>query len=116
MVSETELAQLFVNYAETNKELERIEALIKSEILARGDSQKIAGIEAKYYQEGFETPDYEGTANANIPEDFDMSPFSTTKTTVKWKEVCEAIGVVAPVGKPTEARVIVGVVKSKAKK
>lgn len=116
MLSETELAQLFVNYAETNKKAELIEEQIKTEILARGESQKMAGVEAKFYQAGFETPDYENTAKANMPKNFDLSPYSTTKTTTKWKEVCDAIGVEAPQGEPTEARVLVGMAKSKAKK
>ena len=116
MLSETELAQLFVNYAETNKKVELIEEQIRTEILARGESQKMAGVEAKFYQAGFETPDYENTAKANMPKNFDLSPFSTTKTTVKWKEVCDEIGVEAPQGNPTEARVLVGMAKSKAKK
>lgn len=116
MLSETELAQLFVNYAEVNKEAERIEELIKSEILARGESQKMAGVDAKYYQAGFETPDYENTAKANMPENFDLSPYSTTKTTTKWKEVCDVIGAEAPQGEPTQARVLVGMAKPKVKK
>lgn len=116
MLSETQLAQLFVDYAETNKKAELIEEQIKAEILARGESQKMAGVEAKYYQAGFETPDYENTAKSNMPENFDLSPFSTTKTTTKWKEVCEAIGVEAPQGAPTPAKVLVAMVKSKVKK
>ena len=116
MLSETELAQLFVDYAEINKESERIKEQIENEILARGESQKMAGVEAKYYQAGFETPDYENTAIANLPDGFDLTPYSTEKTTVKWKEVCMAIGVEAPQGAPTEAKVLVGMAKPKTKK
>ena len=116
MLSETELAQLFVNYAETNKKAELIEEQIKAEMLLRQESQKMAGVEAKYYQEGHETPDYENTAKASMPKNFDLSPYSTTKTTTKWKEVCEAIGVEAPMGEPTPARVLVSMIKAKTKK
>ncbi len=116
MLSEMELAQLFVSYAEANKSAEEIKVKIEEEILTRGGSQTMAGVEAKFYQAGFETPDYENTAKANMPKNFDLSPFSTTKTTVKWKEVCDEIGVEAPQGAPTEARVLVGMAKVKAKK
>ncbi len=116
MLSEMELAQLFVSYAEANKSAEEIKVKIEEEILARGGSQTMAGVEAKFYQAGFETPDYENVAKANMPKNFDLSPFSTTKTTTKWKEVCDAIGVEAPQGAPTEARVLVGMAKPKVKK
>lgn len=116
MLSEIELAQLFVDYAEATKNAERVGELIKKEILARQGSQTMAGVEAKFFQSGHETPDYENTAKANMPKNFDLSSFSTTKTTVKWKEVCETIGVEAPEGAPTEPRVIVQMVKPKTKK
>lgn len=115
-MNEIELAQLFVEYAEATKKAEQVAELIKVEILTREGSQTMAGVEAKYYQAGNETPDYENTAKANMPKNFDLSPFSTTKTTVKWKEVCETIGVEAPEGAPTEPRVIVQMVKPKVKK
>ena len=116
MLSETELAQLFVDFAETNKKADLIKEKIESEILARGESQKMAGVEAKFYQAGFETPDYENTAKAKMPKNFDLSPYSTTTTTTKWKEVCDAIGVEAPQGEPTPAKVLVSMIKPKAKK
>ena len=116
MLSEMELAQLFVNYAEANRNVEEIKSKIEKEILARGGSQTMAGVEAKFYQAGFETPDYENTAKENMPKNFDLSPYITVKPTTKWKEVCEAIGVEAPQGAPTEARVLVGMAKVKAKK
>lgn len=116
MLSEPELAQLFVDYAETNKKADLIKEKIELEILARGESQKMAGVEAKFYQAGFETPDYENVAKANMPKGFDLSPYTTVKPSTKWKEVCEAIGVEAPKGAPTVAKVLVGMVKPKEKK
>ena len=107
---------MFVDYAETNKKAGLLEEQIKAEMLLRQESQKMAGVEAKYYQESYETPDYENTAKINMPQGFNLSQFSTTKTTVKWKEVCEEIGVEAPKGAPVPARVLVSMIKPKAKK
>jgi hypothetical protein len=108
MLSEIELTQLFIDYAEHGKKREEIGKKIEAEILERKESSKIAGVTAKYFQEGFETPDYEQAAKANMPDGFDLSPYSTSyDPSVKWKEVCEALQIEAPKGVPKPARVTI---------
>lgn len=108
MLTEIELTQLFIDYAETKKRSGELEEKIKEEILGRGKSAEIAGVKASYYKPSFETPDYENFALSNMPSDFDISPYSTTyEPSVKWKEVCEALQLEAPKGSPKPARVTV---------
>lgn len=106
-MNEIELTQLFVEYAETTKKSAELKAKIEAAVLERGETTKIAGVTASYYKPSFETPDYESAACEVIPEDFDYSPFSTITTSIRWKEICEHVGVVAPVGKEKPARVVV---------
>lgn len=108
MLSEVEFASLFIEYAEYGKKREDIAKKIEAEILIRKESSKIAGITGKYFQEGFETPNYEQAAKENMPKDFDLSPYSTPQEpSVKWKEVCEALQIEAPKGAPKPARVTI---------
>ena len=106
-MNEIELTQLFVEYAECNKKSAELKAKIEAAVLERGETTKIAGVTASYYKPSFETPDYESAACSVIPEDFDYSPFSTVTTSIRWKEICESVGVVAPAGKEKPARVVV---------
>jgi len=108
MLSEMEFAQLFIEYAEHGKQQEEISKKIEEEILERKESSKIAGVTAKYFSEGFETPDYEQVAKVNMPDGFDLSPYSKEQEpSVKWKEVCEALQVEVPKGAPKPARVTI---------
>lgn len=106
-MDEIELTKLFVSYSEATKTANELKAKIEAAVLERGETTKIAGVTASYYKPSFETPDYESAACAVIPEDFDYSPFSTVTTSIRWKEICESVGVVAPVGKEKPARVMV---------
>jgi hypothetical protein len=108
-MNEIELTQLFVEYAELNKKAQEVKAKIEKEILERGQTSKMAGVTATYYKPSFETPDYESAAKASLPKDFDLSPYTSTTVTTRWKEVCETIGVVAPAGAEKPARVVVKV-------
>lgn len=108
MLSEIELTQLFIDYAEHGKKREDIAKKIEAEILLRKESSKIAGVTAKYFSEGFETPDYEMVAKANMPDGFDLSPYSKEQEpSVKWKEVCEVLQIEVPKGEPNPARVTI---------
>jgi hypothetical protein len=110
MLSELELANLFIEYAEHGKKQEEIAKKIEAEILERKESSKIAGVNAKYFKEGFETPDYEQAAKSYLSShpDFDLSPYSTPQEpSVKWKEVCEVLQIEAPKGAPKPARVTI---------
>lgn len=106
-MNEIELTQLFVEYAECNKKFAELKAKIEAAVLERGETTKIAGVTASYYKLSQETPDYESAAKSSMPEDFDVTPFSTITTSTRWKEICEALGVVAPAGKEKPARVVV---------
>jgi len=110
MLSEIELTQLFIDYAEHGKKRGDIAKKIEAEILLRKESSKIAGITAKYFSEGFETPDYEQAAKAYLKShpDFDLSPYSKEQEpSVKWKEACEAMQIEVPKGEPKPARVTI---------
>ncbi len=108
MLSELEFANLFIEYAEHGKKQDEIAKKIEAEVLERKESSKIAGVNAKYFSEGFETPDYEQAAKANMPDGFDLSPYSKEQEpSVKWKEVCEALQIEAPKGAPKAARVTI---------
>lgn len=116
MLDEIALTQLFIEYAEHDRKLEEIKKKIQDELLERKGSSTIAGIEGKYYKEGFETPDYEAAAKSylNTHPDFDLTPYSTTyEPSVKWKEVCEALLIEAPKGLPKPARVVISKKKEK---
>lgn len=103
-LSESEFAQLFITYAELGERRDAIKKTIEEQVIIREGSSKIAGVEAKYYKPSFETPDYEAVAKANMPKDFDISPYSTPKEpSVKWKEVCEALQIEVPKGAPKPA-------------
>jgi hypothetical protein len=106
-MDEIELTELFVSYSKAMKVMAELKTKIEAAVLERGETVKIAGVTATYYKPSFETPDYENAAKAAVPEGFDYVPFSTVTTSVRWKEVCEAIGVAAPAGKEKPARVVV---------
>jgi hypothetical protein len=106
-MDEIELTELFVSYSKAMKVMAELKTKIEAAVLERGETVKIAGVTATYYKPSFETPDYESAACAVIPEDFDYSPFSTVTTSIRWKEICESVGVVAPAGKEKPARVVV---------
>ena len=106
-MDEIELTKLFVQYSETNKTANELKAKIEAEVLARGETTKIAGVTASYYKPSQETPDYENTAKSSMPADFDIVPFSTVTTSTRWKDICESLGLVAPAGKEKPARVVV---------
>ena len=106
-MNEIELTQLFVEYAECNKKSAELKAKIEAAVLERGETTKIAGVTASFYKPSQETPDYENAAKSSMPEGYDVSPFSTVTTSTRWKEICEALGVVAPAGKEKPARVVV---------
>lgn len=98
-LSESEFAQLFITYAELGERRDDIKKTIQEQVLIREKSSEIAGIPAKYYKPSFETPDYESAAKANMPENFDVSPYSTPKEPlVRWKEVCEVLQIEVPKG------------------
>lgn len=104
-----ELAALFVACANARKTLEDLQNKIQQAVLEMEvpETQKIAGVTATYYKPSNETPDYEAHALAAMPEDFDLTPYSTTTTSVRWAEVCKVLNVSAPPGAPKPARVIV---------
>jgi len=107
-MDEIELAKLFTEYAATKNYLQRLEAQIKTAVLEIGESRKIAGVNAKFYAPGFETPDYQAAAQAAMPQGFDLTPFQTGNPVTRWKDVCAALGVEAPQGSERPARVVVG--------
>lgn len=82
-----ELTRLFMDYAETKKHLEKLQAQIEAEVLTLEESQNIAGVKATYYKAS-QVVDYE-SACANVPAEI-VEQYSTTKTTVKWAEVAKA--------------------------
>lgn len=108
-MDEIELTQLFVEYAECNKKMAELKHKIEMAILERGETVKIAGVTASYYKPAFEKPDYEAAAKTFMPPDFDLAPFSTVTTSVRWKDVCEALSIVASPSEEKPARVVVKV-------
>ncbi len=108
-MNEIELTQLFVEYAETDKRLKELGKQIEAEILIRGETSKIAGVKATYYAPSTETPDYEEIASSVMPSDYDLTPYTTVTTNVKWKEVCYQLDVYIPPGNPKPARVVIKV-------
>lgn len=85
-----QLTQLFVEYAETQKKLEELRQQIETEVLALGESQKIAGVKATYYQPSVET-DYEGACRAAGVSDESITAHSTMKQVTRWAELATAI-------------------------
>ena len=108
-MNEIELTQLFVEYAECNKRMAELKSKIESAVLERGETVKIAGVSASYYKSSFETPDYQRAAKSAMPDGFDLSPFSTTTTVVRWKEVCDNLAIEVATGPEKPARVVVKV-------
>lgn len=106
-MDELKLTELFIRYAQIEKERKFLEAEIQAAVLALGETRKIAGVTATYYKPGFATPDYEAHAKANIPDGFDLDPYTTVSTSTRWKEVCEAIGSVPEPTEPKAARVAI---------
>ena len=102
-----ELAKLFVKYSELKKELDEVSATIMNAVLEIGETQTIAGVTAKYYKPSAGTPDYESTAKAAMPDGFDLAEFSSVRTSVRWKDVCEKLGVTAPAGEMKQPRVVI---------
>lgn len=108
-MNEIELTKLFVEYKETAVKLAELEAQIQAEVLAIGDSQKIAGVKATYYKPSFETPDYRAAATeAHVPDDV-IKMHTVITESVSWKAVCEHCGIDAPLGAEKPARVVVKV-------
>jgi hypothetical protein len=90
MVDQVELAKLFVEYKETQDRLEALRGTIESAVLELGESVKIAGVKATYYQESMDV-DYErASLDHNASEDL-ISSCSTYKETTSWKKVAEIV-------------------------
>jgi len=106
-MNEIELTQLFVEYAECNKKMAELKSKIESAVLERGETVKIAGVSASYYKPSFETPDYQHAAKSAMPENFNLAPFSTTTTVVRWKEICDSLFIIVANGPEKPARVVV---------
>ena len=106
-MDEIELTELFVSYSKAMKVMAELKTKIEAAVLERGETVKIAGVTATYYKPSFETPDYENAAKAAVPEGFDYVPFSTVTTSIRWKDICEYLAVIAPAGKEKPARVVV---------
>lgn len=98
MLSEKKLAALFIQYAEAKEKTNALEAKIKEAVLEVGESRKIAGIAATYYNESNDV-DYEGVAKeVEAPKEL-VDAHSTVKVTVSWKSVVDELredGAVAP--------------------
>jgi hypothetical protein len=110
-MNEIELTQLFVEYAETQKKLSELKTKIEIEILARGESSKIAGITATYYKPSFGTPDYEEAAKAYLeeyPQEAGyLEKFQIITVNTKWKEICVDFGISPAPGEEKPARVVI---------
>lgn len=89
-MDDIELARAFVTYATIKKQLADLEELIQKAVLEKGESVKLAGITASYYKPAVDV-DYEKAARSAMPEDFDLLPYSTIKTVVRWKDVCDVV-------------------------
>jgi len=85
-MNEIEFAQLFVECAECSKKLAELKSKIEQAVMERGESAKIAGVMATYYKPSYETPDYQYAAKSAMPEGYDLAPYSTTTTVVRWKK------------------------------
>jgi len=110
-MNDIELTQLFIDYAQTQNHLDCLHAQIELEILARAESVKIAGVEAKYYKPSNETPDYQGAVHAFIDLHPDQLPtletFQTVSISCKWKEAAAAFGLQPDPGPEKPARVVI---------
>lgn len=106
-MKDSEYAKMFVEAAELRLQLKEMEDRIAKETLIRGESANIAGVKATYYKAGETTPDYENAAHEH--PDFnavDLEPYTTVTEIVRWKDVCNALGLIVR-GEPREARVVV---------
>lgn len=109
-MNEMELAQLFVDYRAAMDKAAELEKRIQEAVLARQDSQKIAGVKATYYQPSVDY-DYEMAAKAALVPESTIQAFTTMKPVVSWKSVCEAAEVpLDGYGVEKPARVVVKVV------
>lgn len=108
-MDEIELTKLFVEYADLKKRLEVLRSETEAAVNLVGETRKIAGVTATYYKSGFEMPDYEKAAKENMPVDFDWLPYTytTITSTTRWKDVCEVLKIIVPMGAEKPARVIV---------
>lgn len=89
-MDEIQLTELFVEYKKTKIKLDALEEAIQAEVLRLGDSQKIAGVKATFYQPSRKV-DYEAAAKTKGITDAIVDEFSTIKKIIKWKEVAEAV-------------------------
>jgi len=85
-----QIAQLFINYKEASDKVAALEEKIKAAVMELGESQKIAGVTATYYQQSV-TTDYktvvqDALAKELIDEDA-VEAFTTRTVTVKWAEI-----------------------------
>lgn len=88
-----ELSKLFIERAELMKRMAEIDAIITEEVLALGESQKIAGVKATYYNESAER-DYQAAAERyrGSPEFDDAYKKCTTfKPVTRWKDICDEL-------------------------
>jgi len=80
------ICAVFVECAECSKKLAELKSKIEQAVMERGESAKIAGVMATYYKPSYETPDYQYAAKSAMPEGYDLAPYSTTTTVVRWKK------------------------------
>ena len=104
-----ELTELFVQYKKTADLLAELEEKIKSEVMLLGESQKIAGVKATYYQPSVRY-DYQAACK-NMPEgalDDVINEHSTVSISTRWAEVAKAADVpLADYAEDVPARVVV---------
>ena len=70
ILPERELIDLMLKYSDMSAELEEIEEQIRTQVLLRGESYKIANLEARYYKQSTRT-DYKSAALAHLGDDLE---------------------------------------------
>jgi hypothetical protein len=110
-MDEIQLTQLFIEYAETRKKLDKLEADIKAEILVRKESSKIAGVTATFYKASDGTPKYEDAVVNYIGENPDkkeeLKQFQEVTISTAWKDACGYFSLTPQPGEGKPARVVV---------
>ena len=108
-MDEVKLTQLFVERSQTAAHMKEIDKQIEAAILELGESRKIAGVTATYYQPS-STTDYEGIAKwANAPKEL-IDRHSKETVTVSWKSVVDDLVIgdyPAEFSKDKPARVVI---------
>lgn len=103
LLNPSELAALMLEWEQVQRKADALKAQIESAVMAIGATQQVGNVKATY-SKGRMSYDYEAAVSSRLEaarnDEAEMvrlraivDAFTTTRTSTRWREVCEAMGI-----------------------